>query len=210
MANDSFPVNIAANFTFYYSIFRISQMNDDTQITELLAAWSDGDKTSLERLMPMVEQELRRIAHNYMRRENVNHTLQTTALVNEAYLKLVDQTRIDWKNRVQFFGISAHLMRRILLNHARDRTAAKRGGGAMHVNYDDVSVLSPEKSDELIALDEALERLEKFDKLKSRIVEMRYFGGLTIEETAEVLGIAEPTVSLHWRLARAWLRNELI
>ncbi len=184
-------------------------MKDDAQITELLAAWSDGDETSLEQLMPLVEQELRRIAHNYMRRENVNHTLQTTALVNEAYLKLVDNTRTDWKNRAQFFGISAQIMRRILLNHARDRQAAKRGNGAAHVNLEDVFVLSPEKSDELIALDDALDRLKKFDQLKSRIVEMRYFGGLTIEETAEVLKIAEPTVSLHWRMARAWLQTEM-
>ncbi|MCY7375862.1 MAG: sigma-70 family RNA polymerase sigma factor [Pyrinomonadaceae bacterium] len=184
-------------------------MDDDVQITELLAAWSDGDETSLERLLSLVEVELRRIAHNYMRHENANHTLQTTALVNEAYLKLVDQTRINWKNRAQFFGISANLMRRILLNYARDRAADKRGGGALKLNLNDVSVMSPEKSNELLALDEALERLEKFDNLKSRIVEMRYFGGLTIEETAEVLGIAEPTVSLHWRLARAWLQTEI-
>ncbi len=184
-------------------------MNDDSQITGLLAAWSDGDDDSLRRLIPLVEQELRRIAHNYMRGENVNHTLQTTALVNEAYLKLVDQTHTDWKNRAQFFGISAQIMRRILLNHARDRVAEKRGGGAMHVNFDDVSVLSAEKSNELIALDDTLDRLKVFDELKSRIVEMRYFGGLTIEETAEVLKIAEPTVSLHWRLARAWLQTEM-
>jgi len=184
-------------------------MENDEQITELLAAWNDGDETSLEQLMPIVEQELRRIAHNYMRRENANHTLQTTALVNEAYLKLVDNTRADWKNQAQFFGISAQIMRRILLNHARDRKAEKRGGGAMRLNLDDVSILSAEKSEELIALDEALERLKIFDELKSRIVEMRYFGGLTIEETAEVLRIAEPTVSLHWRLARAWLQNEM-
>lgn len=184
-------------------------MENDVQITELLAAWTEGDENSLERLMPLVEQELKRIARNYMRRENANHTLQTTALINEAYLKLVDQTRISWKNRSQFFGIAAQIMRRILINHARDRVANKRGGGASHVNLDDVSVLSKEKSNELIALDEALERLEKFDKLKSRIIELRYFSGLTLQETAEVLKIAEPTVSLHWRLARSWLRTEI-
>ena len=159
--------------------------------------------------MPIVERELRRIAHNYMRREKANHTLQTTALVNEAYLKLVDNTRINWQNRAQFFGVAAQIMRRILLNHARDRAAAKRGGGAAHVNLDDISILTPEKSKELIALDEALEKLKTFDELKSRIVEMRYFGGLTIKETAEVLQIAEPTISLHWRLARAWLQNTI-
>ena len=186
-------------------------MEKESQITELLAAWNDGDENSLERLFPVVEQELRRIAHNYMRRENANHTLQTTALVNEAYLKLVDQTRVSWHNRAQFFGISAQIMRRILLNHARDRQAGKRGGSGstFHLNLDDVAILSPEKSDELIALDKALERLKDFDQLKSRIVELRYFGGLTLEETAEVLGIAPPTVSLHWRVARAWLKNEI-
>ena len=184
-------------------------MENDAQITELLVAWSEGDESSLKCLLPMVERELRRVAHGLMRRENPNHTLQTTALVNEAYLKLVDQTRADWKNRAQFFAVAAQLMRRILLNYARTQKRGKRGGGAIRVALDEVSMLSPEKSDELIALDEALERLEKFDRLKSRIVEMRFFGGLTIEETAEVLSIAPPTVSLHWRLGRAWLRKEI-
>ncbi len=184
-------------------------MNNDEQITELLAAWNEGDEESLERLFPVVERELRRIAHNYMRRENGYHTLQTTALVNEAYIKLVDQTRVSWQNRAQFFGISAKIMRRILINHARERNAEKRGGNAQKINLEDTAVISAEKSGEVIALDEALLNLEKFDKLKSRIVELRYFGGLTIEETAEVLKIAPPTVSLHWRLARAWLKKEI-
>ena len=184
-------------------------MKDDTQITELLAAWSGGDNASLERLLPLVEAELRRIAHRYMRRENADHTLQTTALVNEAYLQLVKQNDVAWQNRTHFFALSARIMRRILLNYARDQRAQKRGGAAVHVNLDDVSIISPEKSDELIALDLALDRLKKFDELKSRIVELRYFGGLTIEETAEVLGIATTTVSLHWRMARAWLQKEL-
>ena len=184
-------------------------MKDDTQITELLEAWSSGDSDSLERLLPLVEAELRRIAHRYMRRENANHTLQTTALVNEAYLQLVKQNGVAWQNRTHFFALSARIMRRILLNYARDQSAQKRGGAAIHVNLDDVSVMSPEKSDELIALDLALERLKEFDELKSRIVELRYFGGLTIEETAEVLQIATSTISLHWRMARAWLQKEL-
>jgi RNA polymerase sigma-70 factor, ECF subfamily len=184
-------------------------MKDDSQITELLAAWSEGDEESLERLFPIVEAELRRIAHNYMRGENANHTLQTTALVNEAYLKLVNQREVSWQNRAHFYAISANLMRRILLNHARDRKAQKRGGGVADVTLENSVIMSPEKSAEIIALDEALENLEKFDQLKSRIVELRYFGGLTIEETAEVLKIAPPTVSLHWRLARAWLQTEL-
>jgi RNA polymerase sigma-70 factor (ECF subfamily) len=184
-------------------------MVNNAQITELLAAWKDGDENSLEQLFPVVELELRRIAHNYMRGENPNHTLQTTALVNEAYLKLVDQTRVSWQNRAQFFAISAQIMRRILLNYARDRAAQKRGGDAIHLNLEDVSIMSDEKSEELIMLDAALDKLKEFDELKSRIVELRYFGGLTIEETAQVLKIAEPTVSLHWRMARAWLQTEI-
>lgn len=184
-------------------------MNDDRQVTELLAAWNSGDESSLERLLPLVETELRRIARNYMKRENPGHTLQTTALINEAYLKLIDKTQVTWQNRSQFFGISAQIMRRILIDHARDKKADKRGGGAAHVNLDDVSILSPEKSGELLALDEALTRLTEFDQTKSRIVELRYFSGLTIEETAEVLGLAPVTVSVQWRAAKAWLGKEV-
>lgn len=178
-------------------------------ITDLLGAWSNGNKQALDRLLPLVEGELRRIAHNYMRRENASHTLQTTALINEAYLKLIDQ-RVPCQNRAHFFAISAQLMRRILLNHARDSSVNKRGGGTVQINLDDAVIISPEKSKELIALDEALERLAQFDPTKSRIVEMRYFGGLSIEETAEVLGIATSTVSQHWRLAKAWLQKEIM
>lgn len=184
-------------------------MSNDSQITGLLTAWGNGDESSLEYLLPLVEVELRRIAHGYMRQENAHHTLQTTALINEAYLKLVEQKDVSWQNRSHFFGIAAKFMRRILLNHARDKATQKRGGGAQSVSLDSISILSPEKSAELISLDDALDRLEKFDKNKSRIVEMRYFGGLTIEETAEVLGVAPQTVSLHWRLARAWLKKEI-
>ncbi len=184
-------------------------MNDEQHITELLEAWNSGDKSSIERLLPIVETELRRIAHNYMRRENPDHTLQTTALVNEAYIKLVDQTRVTWQNRAQFFGISANIMRRLLINHARDKKAFKRGGGAPHVDLEGVVILSPEKSIELIALDEALTKLAEFDEMKSRIVELRYFSGLTIEETAEVLGIVPVTVSVQWRAAKAWLGKEI-
>jgi RNA polymerase sigma factor (TIGR02999 family) len=185
-------------------------MDDEQQITELLAEWSSGNKASIDRLLPMVETELRLIAHNYMRRENPGHTLQTTALFNEAYLKLVDQNRVTWQNRRHFFAISAQVMRRILLDHAREQKAGKRGGGTIAVlNIEDVDVISNEKSDELIALDESLARLAEFDKLKSQIVEMRYFGGLTIEETAEVLGIAPITVSVQWRVAKAWLGKEI-
>lgn len=184
-------------------------MSGEQQITELLAAWNSGDKSAINHLLPLVESELRRIARNYMRRENPGHTLQTTALINEAYLKLVDESQVTWQNRAQFFAISANIMRRFLINHARNKKADKRGGGAQHVGLEDVSILSPKKSDELIALDEALDRLAQFDETKSRIVELRYFSGLTIEETAEVLGIAPITVSVHWRAAKAWLGKEI-
>lgn len=182
---------------------------EKTQVTELLVAWNNGEETALTRLLPIVEIELRRIAHNYMRRERGNHTLQTSALVNEAFVKLVDQRDVRWQNRSHFFALSAQIMRRILLNHARDRVAGKRGGNAQPVALDDAVILTKEKSAELIALDEALDRLAKFDKTKSRIVELRYFGGMTIEETAEVLGIAPVTVSVNWRLAKAWLAREI-
>jgi RNA polymerase sigma factor (TIGR02999 family) len=157
----------------------------------------------------MVEAELRRMASNHMRRENAGHTLQTTALMNEAYLKLVDQREVRWQNRAHFFALSSKIMRRILLDHARAQRRAKRGGEALHVNLEDVALMSPQKSEELIALDEALEQLAKFDEKKSKIVEMRFFGGLTVDEVAEVLGIAPVTVMLHWRLAKAWLQREL-
>jgi RNA polymerase sigma factor (TIGR02999 family) len=180
------------------------------QVTELLTAWNNGEESALDQLLPLVETELRRIAHNYMRRERGNHTLQTSALVNEAYVKLVDQREVRWENRSHFFALAANIMRRILLNHARDRVAQKRGGAAAeHIELDEAKILTKEKSADLIALDEALERLERFDKTKSRIVELRYFGGLTIEETAEVLGIAPITVSTNWRLAKAWLAREI-
>jgi len=179
------------------------------QVTELLVAWNNGEAAALDQLLPVVEIELRRIAHNYMRRERGNHTLQTSALVNEAYVKLVDQRDVRWQNRSHFFALSAQIMRRILLNHARDRLAEKRGGDAEHIELDNAVVLTKEKSAELIALDKALEKLAKFDETKSRIVELRYFGGLTLEETAAALGIAPVTVSVNWRLAKAWLAREI-
>lgn len=178
-------------------------------ITELLIAWNDGKSEALENLMPLVESELRRIAHRFMRRENPNHTLQTTALVNEAYLKLVDQRSADWQNRLHFYALASQMMRRILLNHARDRVVQKRGAGAQKVSLESAEILSAEKSRELLALDEALESLAKIDPLKSRLVELRYFGGLSIEETAEILKISPATVSKHWQLSRAWLRREI-
>ena len=179
------------------------------QITELLIDWSNGSAAALEKLMPMVETELRRIAANYMRRERIGHTLQTGALVNEAYLKLIDQKNVRWQNRSHFFALASTLMRRILLDHARSQQRGKRGGDAVHINLDDVAAISPEKSNELLALDEALSRLADFDIKKSRIVEMRFFGGLKVNEVAEVMGIAPVTVMLHWRLAKAWLQKDM-
>lgn len=185
-------------------------MNGSNEITHLLASWNEGNQESLERLIPLVETELRRIARLQMRRERADHTLQTTALINEAYLKLIETNGMKWQNRAQFFAISAIIMRRILINYARDSKAQKRGGkDALHINLEDAEIFSPEKSRQLIELDEALKRLGEFDETKSRIVEMRYFGGMSIGETAEALGIAPSTVSLHWRMARAWLREEL-
>ena len=180
------------------------------QVTELLFELSDGKKIALDHLMPLVEMELRRIAHNYMQREGNHQTLQTTALINEAYLKLIDQRDVRWQNRAHFFGISAQIMRRILIDDARDRLTEKRGGKIRHVSLDAAENLVWEQPAELLALDEALKKLSEFDKLKSRIVELRYFTGLTLEETAEVLGIAAVTVSVNWRLAKAWLAREIL
>jgi RNA polymerase sigma-70 factor (ECF subfamily) len=179
------------------------------QITEFLIEWNNGSAEALEKLMPLVERELRRIAASFMRRERPGHTLQTTALVNEAYLKLIDQRQVHWQNRAHFFALASQLMRRILLDHARTRCRNKRGGEAVHVDLNEVAVISPEKSENLIALDEALKRLAEFDLKKSKIVEMRYFGGLSVNEVAEVLGIAPVTVALHWRLAKTWLKREI-
>ena len=190
---------------------RVLELNDVSQesVTELLAAWSQGDGTALENLLPLVDRELRQIAHRHMRRERPGHTLQTTALLNEAYLRLVDQTRTRWQNRAHFFAVAAQIMRRILLNHARDRAAGKRGSGAKKLDLDDVAVISDERAAELLALGEALDSLEKLDPRKSRIVELRYFGGLTVNEIAEVLKLHPDTITREWGRAKAFLRREL-
>ncbi|MCA1555645.1 MAG: sigma-70 family RNA polymerase sigma factor [Acidobacteria bacterium] len=179
------------------------------EVTQLLVAWSNGDRAALDRLMPLVYTELRRLAHHYMRRERPGHTLQTTALVNEAYLRLVDQESMRWENRAHFFGIAARLMREILVDHARSQQAAKRGGGQYKLSLSKVDRIASRPDVNLIALDEALGRLEANDPQKSRIVELRYFGGLGIEETAEVIGISPATVKRDWSMARAWLRSEI-
>jgi len=178
-------------------------------VTELLIRWSNGDRTALDRLMPLIYDELRRLARHYMRRERPGHTLQTTALVHEAYLKLVDQTKVRWHNRAHFFGIAANLMRQILVQHARRRHAAKRGGARSSVSLEDAVGLSEEPVVDLVALDQALIRLDALDPQKSRIVELRFFGGLTVDETAEVLGLSPRTVKRQWRVAKAWLYDQL-
>jgi RNA polymerase sigma factor (TIGR02999 family) len=184
-------------------------MDSSVNVSLLLAAWSEGDETALERLLPLVEEELRRLARSRMRRENDNHTLQTTALINEAFLKLIEQKDVRWQNRAHFFSIAARLMRRILLDYARKRLRDKRGNGAVHLELNEAIYLTDEKSAALVALDEALERLAEIDPFKSRIVEMRHFGGMTVEETAEVLKVSSVTVMRHWSMAKSWLKREI-
>jgi RNA polymerase sigma-70 factor (ECF subfamily) len=179
------------------------------QITNLLLAWERGDESALERLMPLVMEELRRIASYYMRKERVGHTLQTTALVNEAYVRLVEQKRVQWRNRSHFFAIAATCMRRVLCDSAKSRARDKRGGGAEHVALSDAQPIAEERAAELVELDEALERLAEQDRRKGSVVEMRYFGGYSVKEIAEFLEVSETTVAREWSMARAWLRREL-
>lgn len=179
------------------------------EITRLLLAWGEGDESALASLTPLVEAELRRRAHRYMRGERAGHTLQTTALVNEAYLRLVDSQNVRWQNRAHFFAVSAQLMRRILVDFARSRGYQKRGGGACHVELEEAAVVADDRGAELVALDEALDALAELNKRQSQVVELRYFGGLSNGEIAEVLKVSEATVRLDWTHARAWLRREL-
>jgi len=181
---------------------------EQPNVTELLVASHRGDPEALNKLLPLVYDELRRVAERYLRRERPDHTLQATALVHEAYLRLIDQD-VPWQNRAHFFGIAAEMMRRILIDHARGMQAAKRGGGGIKLPLDEVISLSDERAADLIVLDEALNELAKIDPQKSRIVELRFFGGLSIEETAEVMGIGTATVVRQWKLAKAWLFHEV-
>jgi RNA polymerase sigma factor (TIGR02999 family) len=178
-------------------------------VTELLLAWGQGDESALERLMPMVHEELHRLARREMRGERTGHTLQTTALVNEAYLRLIDARRVHWHDRAHFFALSARLMRRILVDHARSRQYLKRGGGAKQITLDDALVVAEARSADLIALDDALQALAAVDPRKSQVIEMRYFGGLTVDETAEALSISPETVTRDWRFGKVWLLRKL-
>src|SRR5262245_3192448 len=190
-------------------------MKSSENVSHLLAKWNAGDQQALDELMPLVYSELRRLAANYLRRERQNHTLQPTALVNEAYLKLVDQRSPHWQNRAQFYGVAAQMMRRILVDHARQHQAAKRGGsGQQRLSITSAGQLgakqlASEPAVDLLALHEALEELTSFDPQQGRIVELKFFGGLSIEETAEVVGISHATVERDWKMARAWLRRKL-
>ncbi len=181
-------------------------------VTDWLIAWGQGDEAALDQLIPLVHEELRRLAKRYMRRERrqrAAHTLQTTALVNEAYLRLIDAQRVQWRNRAHFFAIAARLMRRILVDYARAQNYAKRGGGLPQVSLDEAPEFGTERAPDLVALDDALDALARVDERKSRVIELRFFGGLSVEETAEVLKVSPDTVMRDWRLAKAWLLREM-
>jgi RNA polymerase sigma-70 factor, ECF subfamily len=178
-------------------------------ITQLLVAWSQGNQDALAQLIPLVQRELHRLAHHYLAGEQQGHLLQTTALVNEAYLRLIDAHKVEWQNRAHFFGISARLMRQILVQFARDQQRAKRGGKEIHISLSEVAAISTSRNPDLVALDDALLRLEKLDARQSRIVELRFFGGLSLEEAAEVLKVSVSTVRRDWRVAQIWLHQQL-
>lgn len=179
------------------------------QVTQLLMDWRNGERAAFDKLMPLIYEELRKLAKRYMKRERIDHTLQTTALVNEAYLRLVDQNEIDWQSRAHFYAVASQVMRHLLVDYARSRNYAKRGGGARQITLDETAVVSRERDSNLIALDEALNRLAAIDPRKSRIVELRYFGGMSVEETGEVLAVSAITVKREWLKAKAWLYREL-
>lgn len=180
-------------------------------VTNLLLDWGGGDEQALDAMLPLVYDELRRLAGHYMRSERPDHTLQPTALVHEAYLRLIDQRRVDWRNRAQFLGMAARMMRRVLVNHARDRAAAKRGGGAEHVTLSLSSdgLDPPDVDVDVVALHQALERLAARDPIQGRVVELKFFGGLTIQEIGEVVDLSHVTIERHWKFARAWLFSEM-
>ena len=187
----------------------VTELSEPQGVTQLLLAWNEGDEGALERLVPLVYQELRRLARRQMRGERPDHSLQPTALINEAYLRMVDLRNVQWQNRAHFFALCAQMMRRILEDFARSRRYQKRGGGARPIPLDHALEVSPEKSKDLVAVDNALTALAKIDARKGQVVELRFFGGLTAEETAEVLKVSPETVLRDWKLAKAWLLREL-
>jgi RNA polymerase sigma factor (TIGR02999 family) len=178
---------------------------DPEEVTRLLLEWSNGNADALHQLTPLVYEELRRLAHHHMNRERPDHTLQTSALINEAYLRLIQQRSMQWQNRAQFFSIASRLMRRVLIDHARAHKYQKRGGGAIQVSLSEAAFVSQERAEELLALDDALTRLAAFDERKSHVVEMRFFGGMSVEETASALDVSPNTVKRDWTSAKAWL-----
>ena len=183
--------------------------NSDSGPTELLRAWSQGDESALERLVPLVYEELHRLARRYMRQERPDHTLQATSLVNEAYLRLIEINRVEWRDRAHFLAVAAQMMRRILVESARNRRRQKRGGGAVHLNLDEVQELPDAKEHDFVALSDALSGLATFDARMSQVVELRFFGGLTVDETAEILNVSPETVMRDWKTAKAWLLREI-
>ena len=187
----------------------MAAQGESQEVTRLLLAWNDGDESALDKLVPLVYEELRRLARRRMRLERPEHTLQTTALINEAFLRLVDVRNVHWQNRAHFFALCARLMRRILVDYARTRHYAKRGGGAQPISLNESLVVSPQLPTDLVAVDDALRALAEVDARKAQVVELRFFGGLTAEETAEVLKVSPETVKRDWKLAKAWLLREL-
>lgn len=220
----SCSVGIARNFRWWYHPHRLTRFLASIlkerlpsgrmtlashQITDLLLKWSKGDSAALDELIPLVYPEVRRLARAYMKREKQGHSLQTSALVNEAYLRLIDQKHVNWQDRAHFFAVAAQVMRHILIDHARKHRYAKRGGGAQHVPVDDVAVVAGDRAGEFLALHEALNSLAKVDGRKAKIVELRFFGGLTVEEIAEVMKLSPITIKREWRAAKAWLYLEI-
>jgi RNA polymerase sigma factor (TIGR02999 family) len=187
----------------------VMSVGTTNEITDLLLAWNDGEQTALEKLAPLVEVELRRLARSYMRHERAGHTLQTTALINEAYVRLINARKVSWQNRAHFYGIAARLMRRILVDFAREKSYQKRGGGALQVTFDDALAITPTSDPDLLALDEALTELARVDERKAQVVEMRFFGGLTEKEAAVALDVSPETARRDWRLAKSWLLRRL-
>ena len=184
-------------------------VDPNPQVTKLLVDWCEGDQHALDRLMPLVMEQLKQQARSYLDRERSDHTLQPTALVNEAYLRLVDQSKVKWQNRMHFFAVCSQIMRRILVDHARSRKAQKRGGSAKKLSFDDLSGLLSNEQVDIVALDDALQELAKIDARQARIVELRFFGGLGIEEAAEVMSISRATANREWAMARAWLHGQM-